>query len=374
MQLKQIILGSMLVFFISQHSIGQVVNTGLMDTASGEKVGNLSVGAYVDVYYGYSTSATKQSEVPYMISMNRHNEATINLAYIDLRYQSENFRTRLVPGFGAYMNSNYQEEEGSLRNIVEATIGYQLDAKRKIWVDAGVLGSPYTNESVVSKDHLLYTRSFAPEYVPYYLSGIKLSMPVKEKWMLYLYLLNGWQQIQDRNNSKSLGTQIEYRPNNNSLFNFNTYVGNEQSERFPEYRIRYFCDFYWIYQANQSWEIISCAYAGYQQLKDRYTFSDQNLWWQLNFSSKHRLSNRWSLSYRMEYFSDHNKLIVPVQNRALAFECFSSSIGLNQKLSKNILYRLEGRGFYSEQDLFTKADKGSSNTHFWLITSLTSWF
>ncbi|NJN00112.1 MAG: outer membrane beta-barrel protein, partial [Phormidesmis sp. RL_2_1] len=53
----------------------------------------------------------------------------------------------------------------------------QLFKNKQIWLDAGVFGSPYTNESAISKDHLMYTRSFAPEYVPYYLAGVKLSVP-----------------------------------------------------------------------------------------------------------------------------------------------------------------------------------------------------
>ena len=48
---------------------------------------------------------------------------------------------------------------------------------------------------------------------PYYLSGIKLTFPLSKKITLYTYLINGWQQIKDNNEKKSVGTQLEFKPN-----------------------------------------------------------------------------------------------------------------------------------------------------------------
>ncbi|MBK8373095.1 MAG: outer membrane beta-barrel protein [Saprospiraceae bacterium] len=162
------------------------------------------------------------------------------------------------------MNANYQAEPNTLQNIVEASAGFRLFKKKEIWIDAGVIGSPYTNESAISKDHLMYTRSLAPEYVPYYLSGIKFSIPINKKINLYAYLINGWQQIQDVNKGKAIGTQVEYRPNNLNLINWNVYIGDERSQVSPQNRMRYFTDVYWIYNPEGKFSITSCAYVGNQ--------------------------------------------------------------------------------------------------------------
>ncbi|MDL5044680.1 outer membrane beta-barrel protein [Oscillatoria amoena NRMC-F 0135] len=193
-------------------TMAQVTNTGVMDTTDVQKEGKVTVGGYVDAYYGFDFNEPKSGDRSYFVSMARHNEFTINLAYADIKYSSQNIRARFVPGFGTYINANYAAEPGVLKNIVEGYTGIRLSQKREVWLDAGVFGSPYTNESAISKDHLMYTRSFAPEYVPYYLSGLKLSYTLNSKVNLYLYLLNGWQQIQDLNSDKSIGTQVEYRP------------------------------------------------------------------------------------------------------------------------------------------------------------------
>ena len=129
--------------------------------------------------------------------MNRHYEATINLAFLDVTYQSDRIRGRFVPGFGTYMNADYQKEKGSLKNLVEASVGYRILKEKDTWIDFGILGSPYTNESAISRDYLMYTRNLGPEYVSHYLSGAKITFPLSEKLTVYLYLLNGGQQIQD---------------------------------------------------------------------------------------------------------------------------------------------------------------------------------
>lgn len=184
-------------------AFSQVVNTATMDTLETTVIGHVAIGGYVDSYYGYNFNKPADGANPYFVSSARHNELTINLAYVDVRYRSRYMRVRFVPGFGTYMDANYKNEPGSLKNMVEANVGVLVSEKKKIWIDIGVLGSPYTNESAISKDHLMYTRSFAPENVPYYVTGAKLTVPLSTKLNAYFYVMNGWQVIQDNNTAKS---------------------------------------------------------------------------------------------------------------------------------------------------------------------------
>jgi hypothetical protein len=138
--------------FMEIWASAQVTNTGIMDTTGGERINNLSIGGYIDSYFGYNFNQPEDGNNPYFVSMNRHNEATINLAFIDLRYSSERVRARFVPGFGTYMNANYAQEAGLMKNFVEASSGYKVFARKDVWIDFGILGSPYTNESAIKMD------------------------------------------------------------------------------------------------------------------------------------------------------------------------------------------------------------------------------
>ncbi len=342
-----------------------------MDTSSFDYQGKITVNGYIDTYYGYDFNKPKSKDRPYFVSMARHNEFNINLAYIDVKYSSSRLRARFVPGFGTYINSNYSHEPGVLKNIVEGSIGIKLLPDKNIWLDVGVLGSPYTNESAISKDHLMYTRSFAPEYVPYYLCGLKLTVPLHEKLTAYLYLLNGWQQIMDQNEGKSLGTQLEYRPNNYWLLNWNTYVGNEQTETAPQNRTRYFSDIFFIYVRGK-WSATGCAYYGIQN-RDIGNGTSSAHWWQANLIGKYVFTEKLSLSGRVEYFNDPESVQITSINTLPGFTSYSTGLCLNVQIASNILARFEGRTFFSRDEVYQRNDSPVNSSNL-LISNLTIWF
>lgn len=348
---------------------GQVVNTATMDTLETTMLGHVGFGAYVDTYYAYNFLKPAENQTPYLVSSARHNEVSINLAYIDVRYRSQRVRARFVPGFGTYVNANYVQEPGSLKNIIEGYVGVKIFPKKDIWLDMGVLGSPYTNESAVSKDHLMYSRSFAPEYVPYYLSGLKVSIPLGQQLNVFLYLLNGWQVIEDNNNAKALGTQLEYRPSKKLLINWNTYTGSERSLLNPTFKTRYFSDLFFIYQVHPHFLMTACIYGGIQE-KDNNTSST---WWQGNINGRYQLSDKVSISGRAEYFDDADNVVIG-NDFLLPFSAGSAGLCLNIKIGDNALFRLEQRSFFSKEFLFENNEQDFFKSYNLIISSLTAWF
>jgi opacity protein-like surface antigen len=353
--------------FIVKSGFAQVANTSVMDTTDFRYQGKVTVEGYLDLYYAYDFNKPEKNIRPYFVSMNRHNEVSLNVAFIDLKYSSARLRARFVPAFGSYMNSNYALEEGTFKNIVEASAGVKISKQKNIWIDAGIFGSPYTNESAISKDHLTYTRSFAPEYVPYYLAGIKLSLPLSDKVNAYLYLLNGWQQINDQNKNKSVGTQLEYRPSEHWLINWNTYAGKESSASDTTIGMRVFSDVYFIYSKNK-WSSTFCVYGGSQEQKERTA-----TWWQANIIARYQFADKFFLSGRLEYFNDvHAVQIVPITSSE-SFNSFGVSMGVDYKLAENILIRLEGRTFASTKDVYLRNNVEVSNSSL-LTSNITIWF
>ncbi len=352
----------------------QVVNTGMTDEMDTAEAGKISISGYIDTYYGFDFNQPQTFDRPYCVSSSRHNEININLAYIDLKYRNDRVRARFVPGFGTYMNANYVNEKGSLKNIVEANVGIKLFKNKEIWVDAGVMGSPITNESAISKDHFTYTRSLGIEYVPYYLTGVKLTLPISKKFISYFYVVNGWQEISDVNNPLSVATQIEYRPNNKILINWNTYFGDEQSVFAPQDRMRYFTDIYMIYDISKKISMNACAYIGLQNRKDSLGNSSQATWWQANVNAKYKFDKNVSLAGRIEYFDDPRQVqITPITN-VYGFNSYSTSLCLNVKITNNAMFRVEGRNYFSNKQVYIDANKNPSTTSDLLITNITVWF
>ncbi|MBM3920483.1 MAG: porin [Sphingomonadales bacterium] len=336
----------------------QVVNTGFVDTAGGEHLGKITLGACVDVY---ANSSGAGNTLPYMVSSANNNTFAVNLAMLDIRYQTAGIRARLVPAFGTYMNANLANEPGTLKNLLEASVGVRLSKKHNLWMDAGILGSPYTNENPVSKDQIMYTRSLSAENSPYYLSGVKLGLPLRKNVRFYTYIINGWQQIQDNNAHLALGTQLEWQVGKNHLINWNTYIGNEESQAQPQFDTRFFTDLYWIGRFGKKWDASVCVYAGRQRYSnyrydslmpppDHGSFRFKT-WWNANAQLKYAFTSKISLSGRVEWFSDgYNIFQTPLYHADKGYRTGSYGFCLNRKVEEHALLRLEYRRFFTNSD------------------------
>lgn len=356
-----------------QAQYAQVVNTATMDTLSNIQVGNLSIGGFIDAYYSYNSSSPGSKNIDYLSSSSRHNEMNINLAYLDLRYCSPRLQTRLVAGYGTFMMINYQNEPEPLTFLLEASIGVKPFKKYNAWISAGVIGSPFTNESYASKDQLMYTRSLSSENTPYYLTGIKAQFPLSEKLTLCVYGINGWQNITEYNEGKAVATQLEYRPNKNLILNWNTYIGDEASDSTPDYRARMFSDVFLIY-SKKKWDFTSSMYVGLQMKKDSLGSSSNPLWYSINAIGRYRFSPTFSLSGRLEYFSDQDNVLVQPQTQSKNFHVLGSGLCFNVHGWNRFLFRLEGRYFYGFERVFRNGNGTDVQHNAQITAGISAWF
>lgn len=362
----------------------QVVNTGFVDTAGGEHLGKITVGGFVDVY---ANSSGAGKALPYMVSSANNNTFAINLAMLDVRYQTAGVRARLVPAFGTYMNANLANEPATLKNLLEASVGVRISKEFDLWMDAGILGSPYTNENPVSKDQLMYTRSLAAENAPYYLSGVKLGLPLRQNVRFYTYIINGWQQIQDNNDQLALGTQLEWQVGKNHLINLNTYIGDEESKTQPQFGTRFFTDLYWIGKFGKKWDASVCVYAGRQQYSsirsdslmpplDHAEYS-YKAWWNANLQLKYAFTSSTSLSARVEWFDDGSNIFqMPMHHADKGYRTGSYGFCLNRKVEDHAMLRLEYRRFFTNSDAISiyPFDSGYRDNLDVVSASVCVWF
>jgi len=327
----------------------------------------VSLEGYADVYYAFDLAQPSPADRPYFVSHHRHNEVAINLAYLSLRYTAPRARAVFTPGFGTYMNANYAAERVTLRNIVEASVGVRLSPRRALWLDAGVLPSPYTPETPISFDQPTLTRSFAPEYVPYYLAGARLSAPLGRRVLAAAYLLNGWQQIEDVNTPLAFGSSIEWRPDSALLLVANTYAGNERSAAAPLQRTRYLLDAYAVWKPTKRLTVTAGAYAGWQSRADSSGGPYRHVrWGQATAVARWAWNARSSASVRAEVFTDPGSVMILPITRATVpglegFQCFSASGGYNLYATPHILIRAEARYFRAADPVFLREGRAAAD-------------
>jgi hypothetical protein len=342
-----------------------------------QETAKVTVGGYVDTYFGYDFSQPSSKDRPYFVSSARHNEFNINLAFVDVKYSGERVRGAFKPAIGTFMASNYAAEPAMYRNILEANVGIKLFKTKDIWLDAGVFVSPFTNESPISMDQLAYTRSYAPEYVPYYISGLKLTTPLSDKFTAYFYLLNGWQNIVENNLGKSGALQLEYKPVEKVLLNWNVYVGDERTPSAPTNRTRVFTDVYAVFNPDGKFSGTTSLYIGAQERADTLAGngngkenSQMVYWHNANIIGRYKITPSFSVTGRLEYFNDPGSVQITPVTGSDGFSTLGSSLGINWKVADKALLRLESRSFLSRKEVYLKRDGTPSKTGQLLIGSM----
>lgn len=324
----------------------QVTNTAFIDSVGGEKLGKLGISGWMDAYYAKSSynwnRKTKPNDIPNLVSSSNYDLLDINLAYLDFRYTTDRIKIRLVPAFGSYMDKNYSKNS-SLSKLMEASMSVKPFAKKDVWIEAGLIGSPFTNENPVSRDHIMYTRSLAAEYSPYYLTGIKLTAPITKKIKGSAYLLNGWQTIYEESNLKpAVATQLKFTVNQNNIINWNIYYQNRNSYN------RVFSDIYWIGNWKR-WKFTSCLYAGNDELKiplilpKPAIYDRSGFWCNANIASSYSINATSNISGRIEYFQD-------LQNNVMG-KIFGSTLGYNRKIFNQLYWRTELKWYSIEKEI-----------------------
>ena len=329
--------------------------------------GKWKFGGYIDTYFGSSLYSASKSSHPFFVSSAQNNQANINLAYAELKFENDWFRMNVAPAMGSYMRANYAAEKENNKYIFEANAGFRFSKKYNVWVDGGILDSPYSSEGPVSRDQLMYSRSFAPEYVPYYLSGIRLTIQPSDRWSFKLMRLNGWQQITDQNFKKSIGTSLTIKTGNHSELTYNTYFGDERSIGNLNFRMRAFHDLYMKISDDKKWDAAFGGYIGVQNLER----GDRLPWWQINVMGRKSFSQKISLSGRVEFFNDPNQVMIRVPESE--FRAFSTGTCLNLHVGKNTLFRIDGRYFLASEKIYEQRS-GKTNRDVVLMASMTSWF
>lgn len=331
----------------------------------------ITVGGGIDLYYGQHSS--QKTDIPYYVTHAKHNQINLNLAYLDFKINYQNFRANIVPAIGTYMLANYAAEHPTAQRLVLANVGYQINKERNIWVDVGILNAPYTLENPFSKDQLMYTRSLASEYSPYFITGGRLTAPLNNKTTFYGYVINGWQQVKDVNKSISIGAALTHNIDSFQTLSVSFYAGDEKSNINPNFNMRYYTDVQWLYNYKK-WNLGAVASLGLQQKSDSMDKNNNHFWWQTTAIAKYSFTTKHSLAGRVEYFNDkHQNLITPLFNNGY-FDALGSSLCYSFKLNNNIMFRLEGKHLYSGKKIQTDKNNKATNQSWLAAGNITIWF
>lgn len=324
---------------------------GQDSTAHPEVDSPLQFSGHVEAYHSYDLNRPPNQRRPsFLYSHNRHQEATVNLAFVKCSYTAARVRASLALAAGTYINANYAAEPPTLRHLYEASTGYQLLAGRELWLDIGIMPSHIGFESAHAPSCWTLTRSLAAENSPYYEAGARLSY-TKGPWLLGVLALNGWQRIQrvEGNSLVSWGTQVQFKKGEQFLLNYSTFLGTDDPD--TARRWRFFHDVYAVWQPTARTGIILGLDCGWQQRSKNS--SRMSAWYTPAAIFRLALTDTWAAAVRGEYYSDGEGVLIR-SGTPHGFKTVGFSLNVDYAPVKPVLLRLEGRTLHSRDAVFTR--------------------
>lgn len=97
-------------------------------------------------------------------------------------------------------------------------------------LDAGKYASMLGYETNYAKDNQAFSRAYLFNFLPFYHSGVRLTLPVNDRVSLLYMLSNGVQQTEDFNDFKSHHVAAVLKPASRVTWVVNHYLGQEQPD------------------------------------------------------------------------------------------------------------------------------------------------
>lgn len=329
---------------------------------------------FLDTFYAYDSNRPHGNKRAFTTQAARHNQPTVNLAYLGATYQSENYRGRLALQAGESVNQNtILEPDGGRswgdagpRNIQEAYVGARLSPLT--WLDGGIYLGHIGAESWISKDNWTYTRALNLDYVPYYSAGLRLTHELNEKESFQFHLMNGWQNMSENNQAKSVGFQFVHTFTEKLKLTYNNFFGDEKLVS-NKSRFRAYHNFIlrWLY--SEKWQFLAALDFGHQSQQQKHGV---DALFAATFTVRRVLNENQSLAFRAETYQDsHETTVITPQRKG--FEVYGASVNFDQKIAQTILWRTEAKGLQSQHPLYPSQKKLQTSDGL-LVTSLSLWF
>ena len=338
--------------------------------ASAQLDSAFTLSGYAELYYSYDISNPDDHirQGPFY-SFNRHNEVNLNLGYAKLAYAKNNVRGNIALMAGTYAQYNLAAEPELLRNVLEANVGVKLSKSREFWLDAGIMPSHIGFESAIGADCWNLTRSLLAENSPYYEAGVKLGYTsLNEKWYAAGMLLNGWQRIArpEGNNTPAFGTQLTYKPNDNTTLNWSTFVGNDQPDSVTQ--MRYFSNLYAQLQITERFGFTAGFDFGIQQAASG---DSSSMWMSPVLIPRFQLGDRSWIAARWELYQDMDGVIVSSTGTPNGFNTMGYSINYDRRIADHVLWRIEARTLNSQDKIFVDDSNAASASNVFFTTCLS---
>lgn len=339
----------------------------------------ISFNGYIDAFYSYNfnrpqpVTAPNASSIPgaslqagnntYRYYDIYHNQLSLSLAEISVQAKYEEVTGLFDLDFGSFadLNASASSPSGTVvdessKHIGQAIISYRPKGSR-LFFDTGKMYSHLGVETVKAKDNFNYSRSILFSYgMPFWNTGIRIGYDaVPEKFQTSLYVYNGWNTINDTNESKTLGLQLKYTPSSPLTLIYNFIGGPERPLEESDWKSVHEVNA--SYTINETWSLLADLIYGSEKNVTVSSSQVDAKWYGALVALKYLLSPTSFLSPRLEYYRDNDGYTLGGLPQSI--QSFTLTYGT--ELTKGLEFRAEGRGDFSNESSF-QSKKGTEKS------------
>ncbi len=208
------------------------VLTGLPVTATaqeGEQPGGVAMTGFVDFYFSKNLARPASHANKFRNFDVTENQFDLALAEIVFQKTASPVGFRIDADFGSANDMVQGGTQSTLNNLQQAYLSAVLPVGDGLSVDVGKCVTHMGYEVIESRDNWNYSRSllFALA-IPYYHVGIRAAYPVLSNLTVTGYLYNGWNNLRDNNDAKTVGASLIASPTDRLSLIAGWLGGNEQ--------------------------------------------------------------------------------------------------------------------------------------------------
>ena len=119
------------------------------------------------------------------------------------------------------------------RNIFQVYGTYVIPLGKGINVDFGKWGSSIGIEGNYTKDQINYSRAYWFDFLPFYHMGLRVTLPVNDRFSVNYWVVNGINQVEASNGFKDQLFGFTAKPRKSITWTMNYYLGQEHPDRLP---------------------------------------------------------------------------------------------------------------------------------------------
>ena len=251
----------------------------------------------IDGYYGYNLNKPPSGKNLYHNFDFNHNQFSLNYAEIAIELKPGPVGFRADIGFGDAATAVHAGEPAGPDIYRYLQQAYLSAAKGKVQVDFGKFVTQHGAEVIETKDNWNYTRSLLFAWaIPYYHFGTRLTATASDKVTLGVNVSNGWNNVVDNNQGKTVGLMAIVKPVSQLTWASNYMVGREKA---GDNGVRNLFDTTVTLEASPKVSLM----ANYDYGMDRLARS-RVLWQGIAVYARFTPVSRFKFSPRLEYFND----------------------------------------------------------------------